>query len=173
MFVIKQDEKEAVIHADKLKEDIEVLDRSIQSKRYGQETRKEVEQLLEQRKALEAQFQALIETEVYQRYSLKTGINQALSQKLIVPIPVWLELAEEVVDELNGSDGERAIAILKKAVLRVYSILSDADLQAAGAEMTAARYKALVNAGLPAELVGQIVVAEAHSMISILSSLKR
>jgi hypothetical protein len=95
-------------------------------------------------------------------HQFKTEINSELAKHLPTgDMNAILTLAEETANNITGPTGLRVAALAKGLAILFFNTLSDQDVQDARAHITAARYKALLKAGIPSELVGQILVAEA------------
>lgn len=119
---------------------------------------------------MKAEIAAMSETDPVLLYQIKTEANKLVASKVPGTPSMWLTLAEDLVSNLDTTNGERAKALVKGLALRLIRAMGDADILKARAEYTAARYSTMVEAGLPAELAGRILVAEAGRTINFPSA---
>jgi regulator of replication initiation timing len=121
------------------------------------------------REELQDRLQAAQEAEVgaqeapeFLLYMLKSEANKAIADKLPGGSPVAiLTLAEETIASLDSENGQRMTGLVHDIIFRVFTAMADPKINKARAWATATRYKALITAGIPEELAGQILVAEA------------
>jgi len=170
MFTVTDEEKAVAAQIDGLRETIKAKQEELrQISRGGSwnatEEEKEAQEqsvqvIRDEIATLEQQAQALVNSDTAILYASKSAINEIIAEKIQFPPTVLLSLAEEAVATLDGESGQRATTLLKGLGLRIVSIFNDPDYQAARAENTVGRYRALINAGMDEDLAARVLVAE-------------
>jgi hypothetical protein len=95
-------------------------------------------------------------------YQLKTEANAYFAKTLPGgSLPALLSLAEETLATLDTETGERIKALARGAIVRMFNGAADPDINKARANVTATRYRSLMEAGIPEDLAEKIIVAEA------------
>ena len=97
------------------------------------------------------------------RYALKMEFNKALAQSLPGgKTEALIDVAKEVLDWLTTDESMVGEAqLVKAAVILGLDTYNDPDIHKARARGVAARYFALIEAGLPDTLAASILIAEA------------
>lgn len=111
---------------------------------------------------LKAEEAALATDETTLTAALKVEANKAVAEK--IPGGSYfaiLGMAEQTLALLDTDGGERTTNLVKQVLIRLANAGADVEWNDARARITAQRYQSLITAGLPVDLVGQIIVAEA------------
>ena len=103
-----------------------------------------------------------------QRCQIKHLINEKVGEvSQGIDPSILLSLAEEVLSSLDGANGLRVQAILKRALLLVAVVGTDEEIQVAKAEALARKYKAYTNAGMPRDFVHAYLLAHAREGVDV------
>lgn len=111
---------------------------------------------------LQKEYDELIASNDVKVIRIKKELNQTLNNQMggITP-DIAISLLENITEQLATDQAIRASTIVKTFTIKALECLADKDVHDAFAKVTATRYNSLIAAGLPADVVANIIVAEA------------
>lgn len=122
----------------------------------------EVEAWRAERAVLDAEKESLEADPLLQVAALKEGLNEEIAKRVPAgTFPAFLTVAEQVLALLDTPEGQQTTGLVRQVLVRLANAAADKEWNDARARITFQRYESLRNAGLPDELVCQILVAEA------------
>jgi len=160
MFSLTDDEKSALENESRLRTALTEAAQALHSMSYHDGTER-----VTAKEAHAAAQKAVAEAQLAETFlvaTLKAEANKAIAEKLPGgSYGALLTLAEQTLSLVATEGGIRTVNLVKSAALMLLQVAADPDIHQARARITKARYDALLNVGLPVDLVHEILVAEA------------
>jgi len=161
MFVLTDDETTALENATKFQAVFQEKNQAVRRLGYGTTEEDRAKATAEYNEAKAASDEAQT-TEAALIAILKNEANKLIAEKLPGgSYGAILALAEQTMGLLDTESGLRTTGLIRDGILRLLRAGADKEIHVARAQIVKTRYDALIEVGLPADLVREIIIAEA------------